>query len=192
MPVEPFPAVLYVHYLGLFVLVAGVIANVASSNPKHRQRAAYFVAAPGFLMAWGGGHIATEFIDRELFSTINVIGFLGIVALMNAAHWRAAHGDHRDSPTSSESTGWLSLPHFGYLEGASLLALLFIAMPLKYLGDMDTAVRYVGMIHGILFLVFVAWVGVAARRGKWSIEKTAGAMVASVIPFGPFVADLAE
>ncbi len=86
----------------------------------------------------------------------------------------------------------LSLRHFGWIEAASLLILLFVAMPLRYLGDIDAAVQFVGMAHGILFMIFVGWVFLAARTHQWPIEKTAGAVMASVIPFGPFVADLAE
>lgn len=85
-----------------------------------------------------------------------------------------------------------SLRHFGWIEGASLLVLLFIAMPLRYLGGIDVAVQMVGMAHGVLFMIFVAWVAIVAWRHKWPVEKIAGAMMASVIPFGPFVADLAE
>ena len=40
----------------------------------------------------------------------------------------------------------------GKLEGYSYLALLFIAMPLKYMADMPLAVRIAGSIHGALFV----------------------------------------
>ncbi len=86
----------------------------------------------------------------------------------------------------------ITLRQFGWIEGASLLVLLFVAMPLRYLGDIDAAVQYVGMAHGLLFMAFVAWVLWAAFEHDWPIEKLAGAIMASVIPFGPFVADLAE
>ena len=42
------------------------------------------------------------------------------------------------------------------LEGSSFLVLLFIAMPLKYLADQPLAVRIVGSIHGLLFVIFMA------------------------------------
>ena len=191
MPIEPYPLVLYVHYAGLVIFAAGAIATFRLVDPRWQQRVAYVVAGGGFLMAWGGGHIVTEFTDAELFEPLRVAGFLVIVALMNAVHWRAAHaGREAEEVSSGGGAGWLR--RFGWVEGASLVVLLFVAMPLKYLGDMDAAVRYVGMIHGILFLVFVGWAGVAARRGRWPVEKLVGAWVASVIPFGPFVADLAE
>jgi integral membrane protein len=46
----------------------------------------------------------------------------------------------------------------GKIEGYSYLALLFIAMPLKYLADIPTAVRIAGSIHGVLFVAFVVFI----------------------------------
>ena len=75
------------------------------------------------------------------------------------------------------------------LEGFSYLLLLFVAMPLKYLGDMPLAVSVVGSIHGALFV----WLGMLVgggltRRGRpmsWSVRI----MVAALLPFGMFVID---
>ncbi|RAL20147.1 hypothetical protein DL240_18585 [Lujinxingia litoralis] len=86
----------------------------------------------------------------------------------------------------------LSLKTLGLIEGVSMVVLLFVAMPLKYLADQPMMVRYVGMVHGVLFMAFVGWVLVEAFRSKWTLEKTAGALAASVIPFAPFVVDLQE
>ena len=49
-----------------------------------------------------------------------------------------------------------SLRIVGFLEGISFLLLLFIAMPLKYIWDNPILVKYVGMGHGVLFIVFLA------------------------------------
>ena len=45
-----------------------------------------------------------------------------------------------------------------FLEGLSFIILLFVAMPLKYFYAMPVAVRITGMIHGILFILFVFFV----------------------------------
>lgn len=77
----------------------------------------------------------------------------------------------------------------GLLEGVSFLVLLLIAMPLKYLADQPLAVRYVGMAHGILFMLYLlALVPVALDR-RWSWKTCAFAVLASVLPGGPFVFD---
>lgn len=195
MPAELFPMVLYIHYAGLAIFGIGFLAVFLAKEEKWRQRAAYLIAGTGFLMAWGGGHISSaEFLERELFSAVNVIGFIILAVLMNLAHRRAVHGPEgkkREEELRAPQKG-LTLKRFGYLEGASLIVLMGVAMPLKYLAEIDEAVRYTGMAHGVFFLIFVGWVFWAALKGKWPLEKTLGALVASVIPFGPFVADLAE
>ena len=76
-----------------------------------------------------------------------------------------------------------------FFEGVSLLVLLGIAMPLKYLAGQPTAVRYVGMAHGLLFVAYVLLLIPGAIERRWSLGKTALALAASVVPFGTFWAD---
>jgi integral membrane protein len=78
----------------------------------------------------------------------------------------------------------------GFIEGISFLALLGIAMPLKYFADMPLAVTIVGMMHGVLFILYVAAIAHAHRIVKWSRLRTFGALAAAVLPFGPFVLDV--
>jgi integral membrane protein len=77
----------------------------------------------------------------------------------------------------------------GFLEGISFLALLGIAMPLKYLNDQPNPVRVIGMAHGVLFMLYVVWVYIVREEEKWSLKDTFIALVASIIPFGTFYAD---
>lgn len=191
---EIYPAILYAHYLGLVLLVVGAVITWRVGDVRWRQRVAYLVAAPGFVMAWGAGHITTDHVSWELISWQTVAIFLAMTAVMNGAHWWAARGPGtqlREQGGSDEGVGW-NLRTFGYVEGASLLVLLFVAMPFRYLGGIDEPVRYVGMAHGVLFMGFVGWVLMVAFQEKWRIEKVLGALAASVIPFAPYVADLAE
>jgi integral membrane protein len=76
-----------------------------------------------------------------------------------------------------------------FLEGVSYLLLLGIAMPLKYLAGMPTAVRVTGLAHGLLFIAFVAAVIHVAAMLRWDRSRIIGALVASVVPFGTFVLD---
>ena len=43
----------------------------------------------------------------------------------------------------------------GIAEGISFLVLLLIAMPLKYFMQMPEAVKFVGWVHGALFVAFI-------------------------------------
>ena len=75
------------------------------------------------------------------------------------------------------------------MEGASFLVLLGIAMPLKYLAGQPMAVRVVGMLHGLLFMLYVAAVLQVSVQMRWPLRRVLAALVASVVPFGPFVFD---
>jgi integral membrane protein len=87
----------------------------------------------------------------------------------------------------STSLGRLRLA--GFLEGASFLLLLGVAMPLKYFADEPAAVRVVGMAHGILFLLYVLAIFQAHFDHGWPLKRSALLFLASLLPFGPFIAD---
>ena len=76
-----------------------------------------------------------------------------------------------------------------FAEGVSFLALLGFAMPLKYALGIPIAVKVVGWIHGILFMLYVAAGALAAREQRWTFAFVALAFVAALIPFGTFVLD---
>ncbi|MBW3635096.1 MAG: DUF3817 domain-containing protein [Armatimonadetes bacterium] len=77
----------------------------------------------------------------------------------------------------------------GLVEGWSFLLLLFIAMPLKYGFGMPEAVRIVGSIHGGLFVLYVLAVLLLTFVQRWRIMRVILALVASIVPFGPFLLD---
>lgn len=77
----------------------------------------------------------------------------------------------------------------GLLEGISFLLLLFIAMPMKYIWDNPILVKYVGMGHGVLFILFLLVLFVVCEKQKWSIQIFILGLIASILPFGPFVFD---
>ncbi len=74
-------------------------------------------------------------------------------------------------------------------EAISFLVLLGIAMPLKYLAGQPEAVRIAGSIHGGLFILYILAIVRAAYYGKWPIRWIGEAVVASILPFGPFIFD---
>lgn len=77
-----------------------------------------------------------------------------------------------------------------FLEGISYLLLLGIAMPLKYLAGEPSAVKVIGMIHGILFVLYVFYILLVKLKLDWSLKKTVWAFLASLIPLGTFYADV--
>jgi integral membrane protein len=82
-----------------------------------------------------------------------------------------------------------TLRYIGIAEGISLLVLLFIAMPLKYLAGKPEAVKVIGWIHGLLFVLFMAAVLFAFIQRRWPFKKLFFAFIAAFLPFGTFVFD---
>jgi len=82
-----------------------------------------------------------------------------------------------------------SVKKFGIInsvEGYSYLLLLFVAMPMKYMMGIALATKIVGMIHGILFILFIYLLVTAWQDAKWSFKETVIFFIASLIPFGTF------
>jgi len=77
----------------------------------------------------------------------------------------------------------------GFAEGISYLLLLFVAMPLKYAAGLPLAVRIVGTLHGVLFILYVVAALRAACSRKWPFLRLLEALIASLYPFGTFVFD---
>ena len=77
--------------------------------------------------------------------------------------------------------------HVAVAEGISFLVLLLIAMPIKYILGNEWAVKIVGWAHGILFVAYVYYVARCWHAYRWSTGFTAAALLASLVPFGPFI-----
>ncbi len=83
----------------------------------------------------------------------------------------------------------LTLRVFAFLEGVSLLLLVFLAMPLKYLYGYPSIVSYTGMIHGVLFIGYSINLSLVYFTYKWEFWKMLMAFGLAFIPFGTFYAD---
>ncbi len=77
----------------------------------------------------------------------------------------------------------------GFGEAISWILLLGIAMPLKYIWHNPLAVKYVGWIHGLLFIAYITIAIVVKEEKKWTYKKLFTAFIAAFLPFGTFVFD---
>ena len=77
----------------------------------------------------------------------------------------------------------------GIYEGISYLLLLGIAMPIKYMLGIPEVVKYVGWAHGVLFVLYMAALLQVTLVYRWSFLKVAAGVLASLLPFGPFILD---
>jgi len=78
------------------------------------------------------------------------------------------------------------LKRVGYAEGLSFLLLLAM-MPLKYRMGWPQGVTVVGTIHGFLWMLYVGVIVQAKWAMNWGMKPLLFGLLASVLPFGPFV-----
>ena len=76
-----------------------------------------------------------------------------------------------------------------FLEGMSYILLLFIAVPLKYLGGDEQYVKLLGMPHGILFVSYVIFAFLIKENKNWGMKDLGIVLIASILPFGTFYID---
>ena len=76
-----------------------------------------------------------------------------------------------------------------FLEGMSYILLLFIAVPLKYLGGDEQYVKLLGMPHGILFVSYVIFAFLIKENKNWGMKDLGIVLLASILPFGTFYVD---
>jgi integral membrane protein len=78
----------------------------------------------------------------------------------------------------------------GFLEGISLIMLVFVAVPMKYLAGQPSLVKLIGPIHGLLFTFFVITTLSVATTYRWKFSQTSWkVLLACIIPFGTFYID---
>ena len=76
-----------------------------------------------------------------------------------------------------------------WVTGVMLLILVFVAMPVKYIGDDDTLVRIVGVAHGWLYIVYLITALTIAYQARWRPLRTVLVLLAGTVPFASFVAE---
>ncbi len=60
--------------------------------------------------------------------------------------------------------GWLRI--IGFIEGISLLALVFVAVPMKHVYNNPSLSESIGPVHGALFILFVLYTLRASLKTK--------------------------
>jgi len=76
------------------------------------------------------------------------------------------------------------------IEGITCILLYLIAMPLKYLAGIETAVKIPGMVHGIFFIAYLLALLPVYKLQNWSLKTLFITGIASVVPFMTFWIDV--
>ncbi len=63
-------------------------------------------------------------------------------------------------------------------------------MTLKYVYGFEHATQDLGMAHGVLFIAYIMLVIPVRQELKWSWATTFWVLLASLLPFGTFVAEV--
>jgi len=76
-----------------------------------------------------------------------------------------------------------------FSDGLALLALVFVAVPVKYLLDQPLGVKLLGPVHGALFLSLATATLSALARGILRPGLALILLVGALLPLGAFLAD---
>ena len=76
-----------------------------------------------------------------------------------------------------------------FSDGLALLALVFVAVPLKYLLDLPLGVKVLGPLHGALFISLALTTLAALYRGMLKPGLAALVFFGALVPLGAFYAD---
>ena len=76
-----------------------------------------------------------------------------------------------------------------FLEGISYVALIFIAVPVKYWMGNEQYVKLIGMPHGVLFITYIFLALLFKKQENWNFKIFSIIILASILPFGTFYVD---
>ncbi len=91
------------------------------------------------------------------------------------------------SPPSHDLPALRRLRLMALIEGATLVCLIFVAVPLKHLLGISIGVRLMGPIHGVAFIAYAWAVMAAVSGGGWMPREIARLAVGALIPFASFI-----
>lgn len=70
------------------------------------------------------------------------------------------------------------------IEGLTLLLLVAIAVPLKYLAGHPEFVKILGPIHGVAFILYALQLAYCSIAGRWTFFEIFKLALSAFIPFG--------
>ena len=76
-----------------------------------------------------------------------------------------------------------------WVVGVLLIALILVAVPLKYAAGLDGPVTVIGTAHGWLYFIFFLCACDLALRARWTLRGTVLVVLAGTVPILSFVAE---
>ena len=91
-----------------------------------------------------------------------------------------------DRQDEIDTTSLKRLRFVGRIEGTTLLLLIGVAVPLKYIGGWPQGSSIMGPIHGAAFIFYIVTLIEVASSRLLNRSETLRSFLACLIPFGPF------
>jgi integral membrane protein len=76
-----------------------------------------------------------------------------------------------------------------WVVGVLLIALVLVAVPVKYAAGIDEPVTVLGTLHGWLYFIFFVLACDLAVRARWSLKDTVLTVLAGTVPLLSFYAE---
>ena len=76
-----------------------------------------------------------------------------------------------------------------WVVGVLLIALILVAVPLKYTAGVEGPVEVIGTAHGWLYAIFFVTACDLALRARWSLKGSVLVLLAGTVPVLSFVAE---
>lgn len=76
-----------------------------------------------------------------------------------------------------------------FWEGVSSLLLFFVSVPLKYLFKIPEPNYIIGMLHGVLFILYIIYALLVHQKVRWNLKILALVLIAAFLPFATFFVD---
>ena len=76
-----------------------------------------------------------------------------------------------------------------WIVGVLLIALVLVAVPVKYAAGIDEPVTVLGTLHGWLYFIFFLTACDLAVRARWSLRDTVLTVLAGTVPVLSFYAE---
>ncbi len=76
-----------------------------------------------------------------------------------------------------------------WIVGVLLVALVLVAVPIKYLADVEGPVTVLGTLHGWLYFIFFLTAVDLAVRARWTLRETVLIVVTGTVPILSFYAE---
>jgi integral membrane protein len=91
--------------------------------------------------------------------------------------------------TAGVRNAFLRYRVMAFITGTLLVLLVFVAIPIKYLGHNEGPVAVIGTAHGFLFMVYLLTALDLGIRRRWPWLKLGLVMIAGTVPFASFYAE---